>query len=63
MMDEYEVTSTVVKRIVVRHRVFAPSKALALDLVLLGKGQRVDRDTKRVEGPKHTVKRIATKED
>lgn len=57
-MDEYEVKSTMVKRIDVRHRVFTDSKARAIDLVLLGKGERVSREERFVEKTKHTAKKV-----
>ncbi len=60
-MQEWEVRSTLVKRITVHHRVFAPSKAEAIDLVMLGKGERVGRrDERNVEKPSHSVKKVRT---
>ncbi len=40
---EWEVKSTLVKRVTVRHRVFAESKGVATELVMLGKGERIGR--------------------
>ena len=59
--QEYEVRTTAVKRFTVRHRVFAASKALAIDLVIQGKGQRVDRSEKVVEKPNHSAKKVRAK--
>lgn len=59
-MQEYEVKTTVVKRFTVRHRVFAAAKAQAIDLVIQGKGQRVDRREKVVEKPNHSAKKVRT---
>lgn len=59
-MQEWEVRSTQVKRITVRHRVFAASKAFAIDLVLHGKGERVSREERHVEKPSHAAKKVRT---
>lgn len=53
---EYEVKSTLVKRITVHHRVFAESKAEAIALVMRDQGERVSRDEKVVEKLSHTTK-------
>lgn len=59
-MQEWEVKTTLVKRSTVRHRVFAPSKARAIDLVIQGKGERISRDEKFVEKPSHSAKKVRT---
>ncbi len=58
--QQYEVKTTLVKRFTVRHRVFAASKAQAIDLVIQGKGERVARDEKFVEKPTHSAKKART---
>ena len=60
MVEEYEVKSTLVKRITVRHRVFAGSKAQAEALVKSGKGERVDRQEKLLEKPSFSAKKVRT---
>ncbi len=55
--QEYEVKSTLVKRITVHHRVFAASKAEAISLVMLDRGERISRDEKVVEKLSHTTKK------
>lgn len=56
-MDEYEIRSTLVKRITVHHRVFAESKAQAIDLVIQGKAERVDREERFLDKPTYSAKR------
>lgn len=56
--QEWEVRTSLVKRFTVKHRVYAASKARAVDLVIAGKGQRVHRDEKLVEKPNHTAKKV-----
>ncbi len=58
--QEYEVKSTLVERIVVHHRVFAESKAEAINLVMQDRGERISRDKKVVEKQSHTVKKVRT---
>lgn len=53
---EWEVKSTLVKRVTVRHRVFAETKAEAVALVMQDQGERVGRDEKVVEKLSHTTK-------
>lgn len=60
MMDEYEVKSTLVKRITVRHRVFAESGGCAVELVVQGKGEKIDREERVVEKPRHSAKKVRT---
>lgn len=60
--EQYEVRTTVVKRITVTHRVFATSKAQAVDLVIGGKGERVGRVVVNIiEKPSHRTKKVRTK--
>lgn len=54
---EWIVRTTAVKRTTVHHRVFASSKAEAIDLVIGGKGERVNREDKFLEKPSHGAKR------
>jgi len=58
--QEYEVKSTLVKRVTVLHRVFAESKAEAISLVMQDRGERISRDEKVVEKLSHTTKRRKT---
>lgn len=58
MVYEYEVKTTVVKRITVCHRVLASAKALAIDLAFHGKAKRANRDERIVEGPNHITKKV-----
>lgn len=53
---EYEVKSTLVKRITVCHRVFAETKAEAVELVMRDQGERISRDEKIVARLSHTAK-------
>ena len=53
---EYEVKSTLIKRITVHHRVFAESKVEAIALVMWDRGERVGHDEKVVEKLSHTAR-------
>lgn len=58
---EWEVKTTVVKRLTVYHRVFADSKAEAIDLVVSGRGERSGRDERIVERPNYSGKRVKSR--